>query len=97
MDTKQIDPYEKQKAESDLQKEDYMRSFNKDFEKVENTTRIFSNKTKNIATNDVKPKYTRETSSQPIQQRIDYLNKRNFAQGGMYLDLINIPISDYEK
>ncbi|MFQ6659095.1 hypothetical protein Gotur_028111, partial [Gossypium turneri] len=97
MDTKQTDPYEKRKTKSDLQKDDYLRSSNKDFEKVENTTRIFSNKTENIATNDVKPEYTRETSSQPIQQRINDLNKRNVAQGGMYLDLINIPILDYEK
>ncbi|MBA0880027.1 hypothetical protein Goshw_015505 [Gossypium schwendimanii] len=66
MDTEQIDPYGKRKIESDLQKDDYLRSFNKDFEKVENKTRIFGNKTENIATNDVKPKYLGETSSQPI-------------------------------
>ncbi|MBA0608675.1 hypothetical protein Godav_020867, partial [Gossypium davidsonii] len=57
MDTEQADPYGKRKIESDLQKDNYLRSFNKDFEKVENKTRIFGNKTENIATNDVKPKY----------------------------------------
>ncbi|MBA0735545.1 hypothetical protein Gogos_019384 [Gossypium gossypioides] len=97
MDTKQIDPYGKRKIESNLQKDDYLRTFNKDFEKVENTTRIFGNKIENIATNDVKPEYPGETSSQPIQQRIDDLNKRNVAQGRIYLDLTNIPIPDYEK
>ncbi|MBA0875470.1 hypothetical protein Goshw_007505 [Gossypium schwendimanii] len=97
MNTEQTDPYGKRKIEPDLQKDDYLRYFNKDFEKVENTTRIFGNKIENIAINDVKPEYPGETSSQPIQQRIDDLNKRNVAQGGMYLDLTNTPISDYEK
>ncbi|MBA0862323.1 hypothetical protein Goshw_007169 [Gossypium schwendimanii] len=77
MDTKQTDPYGKRKIESDLQKDDYLRSFNKDFEKVKNTAKIFGNKTENIVTNDVKPEYIGETSSQPIQQRIDDLNRRN--------------------
>ncbi|MBA0745814.1 hypothetical protein Gogos_008373 [Gossypium gossypioides] len=86
MDTEQTDPCGKRKIESDLQKDDYLRSFNKDFEKVENTTRIFCNKTENIATNDVKPEYPGETSIQPIQQRIDDLNKRNVTQGGIYLE-----------
>ncbi|MFQ6631354.1 hypothetical protein Gotur_008814, partial [Gossypium turneri] len=97
MDTEPTDPYGKRKIESDIQTNDYLRSFNKDFEKVENTTRIFGNKTENIATNDVKLEYLGETSNQPIQQRIDDLNKRNVAQGGIYLDLTNSPISDYEK
>ncbi|MFQ6632059.1 hypothetical protein Gotur_009614 [Gossypium turneri] len=97
MDIEQTDLYGKRKIELDLQKDDYLRSFNKDFEKIENTTRIFGNNTENIATNDVKPEYRGETSSQPIQQRIDDLNKRNVAQGGIYLDLTNIHIADYEK
>ncbi|MFQ6653139.1 hypothetical protein Gotur_024692, partial [Gossypium turneri] len=97
MDTKPTDPYGKRKIESDIQTDDYLRSYNKDFEKVENTTRIFGNKIENIATNDVKLEYRGETSNQPIQQRIDDLNKRNVAQGVIYLDLSNIPISDYEK
>ncbi|MFQ6631356.1 hypothetical protein Gotur_008814, partial [Gossypium turneri] len=79
MDTEPTDPYGKRKIESDIQTNDYLRSFNKDFEKVENTTRIFGNKTENIATNDVKLEYLGETSNQPIQQRIDDLNKRNVA------------------
>ncbi|MBA0620318.1 hypothetical protein Godav_006063, partial [Gossypium davidsonii] len=41
MDTDQIDLYGKRKFESDLQKDDYLRSFNKDLEKVEDTTRLF--------------------------------------------------------
>ncbi|MFQ6646804.1 hypothetical protein Gotur_020675 [Gossypium turneri] len=41
MDIDQTDPYGKRKIESDLQNDYYLRSFNKDFEKVENTTRIF--------------------------------------------------------
>ncbi|KAH1091796.1 hypothetical protein J1N35_019053 [Gossypium stocksii] len=45
------DPYGKRKIESDIQKDDYLRSFNKDNEQVEETTRIFET----IATNDVKP------------------------------------------
>ncbi|MFQ6623862.1 hypothetical protein Gotur_003909, partial [Gossypium turneri] len=97
MDIVPTDPYGKRKIDSDIQTDDYLRSYNKDFEKVENTSRIFGNKTENIATNDVKPEYPIETSNQPIQQRIDDLNKRNVAQGGIYLDLSNIPISDYEK
>ncbi|MBA0653322.1 hypothetical protein Goklo_020514 [Gossypium klotzschianum] len=80
MDTEQIDHYGKRKIESDIQKDDYLRTFNKYFEKVKNTTRIFYNKIENIATNDVKPEYPEETSSQPIHQRIDDLNKRNVAQ-----------------
>ncbi|MFQ6634841.1 hypothetical protein Gotur_011992 [Gossypium turneri] len=79
MDTDQTDPYGKRKIESDLQKDDYMRSFNKDLEKVENTTRIFGNKTEDIATNDIKPEYTGESSTQPVPHRIDDLNKRNVA------------------
>ncbi|MBA0754738.1 hypothetical protein Gogos_005625, partial [Gossypium gossypioides] len=97
MDTEPIDPYGKRKIELDIQTDDYLRSYNKDFEKVENTTMIFGNKTENIATNDVKLEYPGETSNQPIQQRIDDLSQRNVAQGGIYLDLSNIPISDYEK
>ncbi|MBA0655733.1 hypothetical protein Goklo_008181 [Gossypium klotzschianum] len=42
MDTDQIDLYGKRKFESDLQKDDYLRSFNKDLEKVEDTTRLFT-------------------------------------------------------
>ncbi|MBA0769937.1 hypothetical protein Gotri_018623, partial [Gossypium trilobum] len=80
MDIEQTDPYGKRKIESDLQKDDYLRTFNKDFEKVKNTTRIFYNTIENIAINDVKPEYLGETSSQPIHQRIDDLNKRNVAQ-----------------
>ncbi|MBA0633534.1 hypothetical protein Godav_024415, partial [Gossypium davidsonii] len=41
MVTEQTDPYGKRKIEPDLQKDDYLRYFNKDFEKVENTSRIF--------------------------------------------------------
>ncbi|MBA0550680.1 hypothetical protein Golob_021604, partial [Gossypium lobatum] len=63
MDIEQTDPYGKRKIEPDLQKDDYLISFNIDFENVENTTRIFGNKIENIATNDVKPEYPRETSS----------------------------------
>ncbi|MBA0765720.1 hypothetical protein Gotri_014874, partial [Gossypium trilobum] len=92
-DTDQIDPYGKRKLESDLQNDDYLRSFNKDFEKVENTTRILSNKIEKIATNEIKLKI----QDQSIPHRIDYLNKRNVAQGGIYLDLTNISIADYEK
>ncbi|MFQ6665105.1 hypothetical protein Gotur_031967 [Gossypium turneri] len=89
MDTHQTDLYGKRKFESDLQKDDYLRSFNKGLEKVENT-RIFGNKTENMATNDIKPEYPGESSTQPVPYRIDYLNKRNVAQGGIYLDLTNI-------
>ncbi|MBA0605745.1 hypothetical protein Godav_018285 [Gossypium davidsonii] len=60
MDTDKTYLYGKRKIESDLQKDDYLRSFNKDLEKVENTTRIFGNKTEDIATNDIKPEYLRE-------------------------------------
>ncbi|MFQ6634690.1 hypothetical protein Gotur_010395, partial [Gossypium turneri] len=67
MDTEPTDPYGKRKIDTDIQTDDYLRSCNKDFEKVENTTRIFGNKTENIATNDVKPEYPGETSNQPIQ------------------------------
>ncbi|MBA0861603.1 hypothetical protein Goshw_029458, partial [Gossypium schwendimanii] len=80
IDTEQTDLYGKRKIKSNLQKDDYLRTFNKDFEKVKNTTRIFYNKIENIATNDVKPEYPGETSSHPIQQRIDDLNKRNVTQ-----------------
>ena len=103
MDTDQTDPYGKRKLESDIQKDDYLRALNKDFETVENTTRIFGNQTENIATNEVKTEYTGESSNQqpsqtiPIPHRIDDLNKRNVAQRGIYLDLTNISISDYEK
>ncbi|MBA0634725.1 hypothetical protein Godav_025903, partial [Gossypium davidsonii] len=41
MDTDQTDPYGKRKIESNLQNDDYLISFNKNFKKVENTTRIF--------------------------------------------------------
>ncbi|MFQ6623863.1 hypothetical protein Gotur_003909, partial [Gossypium turneri] len=68
MDIVPTDPYGKRKIDSDIQTDDYLRSYNKDFEKVENTSRIFGNKTENIATNDVKPEYPIETSNQPIQQ-----------------------------
>ncbi|KAH1128913.1 hypothetical protein J1N35_000291 [Gossypium stocksii] len=71
------DPYGKRKIESNIQKDDYLRSFNKDNEQVEETTRIFET----IATNDVKPENPGETSTQPIPYRIDDLNKRNVAQG----------------
>ncbi|MFQ6643098.1 hypothetical protein Gotur_017540 [Gossypium turneri] len=77
MDTDQTDPYRKRKIESDLQNDDYLRSFNKDFEKVENTTRIFGNKTKNIATNEIKTENLGESSTQLVPHRIDDLNKRN--------------------
>ncbi|MBA0604559.1 hypothetical protein Godav_017210, partial [Gossypium davidsonii] len=97
MDIDQTDSYEKRKIESDLQNDDYLRSFNKDYEKVENTTRIFGNQTENIATNEIKSENLGESSSQPVPHRIDDLNKRNVAQGGIYLDLTNIPIADYEK
>ncbi|MFQ6655566.1 hypothetical protein Gotur_026071, partial [Gossypium turneri] len=83
--------------ESDSQTDDYLRSLNKNFEIDNDTIRIFGNKTDNIATNEVKPEYPGETSNQPVQQRIGDLNKRNVAQGGIYLDLTNTPISNYEK
>ncbi|KAK5812529.1 hypothetical protein PVK06_027961 [Gossypium arboreum] len=97
MDTEETNLYGKRKIESDLHYDDYLRTFNKNFEKVESTTRIFGNQTENIATNEIKSEYPRESSSQPIPHRINDLNKRNVAQGGIYLDLTNIPISDYEK
>ncbi|MBA0853344.1 hypothetical protein Goshw_016226, partial [Gossypium schwendimanii] len=40
MDTEPTDSYGKRKIELDIQTDAYLRSFNKDFEKVENTTRI---------------------------------------------------------
>ncbi|MBA0640687.1 hypothetical protein Goklo_023596 [Gossypium klotzschianum] len=48
MDTDKTYLYGKRKIESDLQKDDYLRSFNKDLEKVENTTRIFADYEKTI-------------------------------------------------
>ncbi|MBA0746599.1 hypothetical protein Gogos_009103 [Gossypium gossypioides] len=80
MDTDQTDPHGKRKIEQDLQKDDYLRSFNKDYETVENTTRILGNQTENIATNDIKSENFGESSTQPIPHRIDDLNKRNVAQ-----------------
>ncbi|KAK5825949.1 hypothetical protein PVK06_020839 [Gossypium arboreum] len=80
MDTEETDPYGKRKMESDIQNDDYLRALNKDFEKVENTTRIFGTQTENIATNEIKTEYLGESSSQPIPHRIDDLNKRNVAQ-----------------
>ncbi|MBA0611012.1 hypothetical protein Godav_011733, partial [Gossypium davidsonii] len=47
-------PYGKRKIEPNLQKHDYLRSFNKSYEQFENTTRIFGNQTENIATNEIK-------------------------------------------
>ncbi|MBA0626533.1 hypothetical protein Godav_004189, partial [Gossypium davidsonii] len=79
MDTDQTYPYRKRKIESDLQNDDYLRSFNKDFEKVENTTRIFGNKTENIATNEIKTENPGESSTQLVPHKIDDLNKRNVA------------------
>ncbi|MBA0754529.1 hypothetical protein Gogos_005488 [Gossypium gossypioides] len=80
MDTDQTDFYGKRKIESDLQNDDYLRSFNKIFKKVENTTRIFYNKIENIAINEIKPENPGESSTQPVPYRIDDLNKRNVAQ-----------------
>ncbi|MBA0772672.1 hypothetical protein Gotri_008012, partial [Gossypium trilobum] len=97
MDIEPTDPYRKRKLESNNQTDDYLRSLNKDFEIDKETIRILCNKIENIATNEVKPEYPRETSNQSVQQRIDDLNKRNVAQGGIYLDLTNTPISNYEK
>ncbi|MBA0619048.1 hypothetical protein Godav_028291 [Gossypium davidsonii] len=93
MNSKKTDPNGKRKIESDSQTDDYLRSLNKDFEIDKDTVRIFGNKTENITTNDVKNEYPGETSSQPVQPRIDDLNKRNVAQGEIYLDLTNFPIS----
>ncbi|MBA0733229.1 hypothetical protein Gogos_017264, partial [Gossypium gossypioides] len=97
MDTDKTDPYGKRKIEPNLQINDYLRSFNKDYEKVENTTRIFGNQIKNIATNEIKSKNLGESSTQSVPYRIDDLNKRNVAQGAIYLNLTNVPIADYEK
>ncbi|MFQ6647785.1 hypothetical protein Gotur_021340 [Gossypium turneri] len=97
MDTESTDLYGKRKIEFDNRTDDYLWSLNKDFEIDKDTAKIFGNNTENIATNDVKPEYPGETSSQPVQPRIDDLNKRNVAQGGIYLDLTNTPISNYEK
>ncbi|MFQ6648858.1 hypothetical protein Gotur_020861 [Gossypium turneri] len=66
MDTGKTDIYGKRKIESDLQKDDYLRFFNKSFEKVENTTRIVGNKTKNIVTNEIKHKNPKESSCQLV-------------------------------
>ncbi|MFQ6644083.1 hypothetical protein Gotur_018804 [Gossypium turneri] len=77
IDTDQTDSYGKRKIESNIQNDDYLRSFNKDFEKVENTTRIFGNKIENIATNEIKTENLVESSTQPVPHRIDNLNKRN--------------------
>ncbi|MFQ6656281.1 hypothetical protein Gotur_026457, partial [Gossypium turneri] len=97
MDTEPPDPCGKRKLESDSLTDDCLRFSNKNFEFNNEKIRIFGNKSEDITTNDVKPEYLGETSSQPVQQRIDDLNKRNVAQGGIYLDLTNIPIPDYEK
>ncbi|MBA0618772.1 hypothetical protein Godav_028070, partial [Gossypium davidsonii] len=99
IDTDQTDHdlYAKRKLESDFQKDDYLRSFHKNYEQDENTTRIFGNQTENIATNEIKFENLGESSTQSIPHRIDDLNKRNVAQRGIYLDLTNIPIVDYEK
>ncbi|MBA0879295.1 hypothetical protein Goshw_026632 [Gossypium schwendimanii] len=80
MDIDQTDLYRKRKIESDLQNDDYLRFFNKNFEKFEITTRIFYNKIENIATNEIKPKNLGESSIQPVPHRIDDLNKRNIDQ-----------------
>ncbi|MBA0612766.1 hypothetical protein Godav_013331, partial [Gossypium davidsonii] len=77
MDTDQTDSYGKRKIESNFQKDEYLKYFNKDFEKVENTTRILGNKIENIATNDIKSEYPGESSTQSIPHRIDDVNKRN--------------------
>ncbi|MFQ6649405.1 hypothetical protein Gotur_022838 [Gossypium turneri] len=99
MDTDQTNynSHEKRKIEPDLQKDDYLRSFHKNYKQVENITRIFGNQTENIATNEIKSKNFLESSTQPVPCRIYDLNKRNVAQGGIYLYLTNIPIADYEK
>ncbi|MBA0637570.1 hypothetical protein Godav_029560 [Gossypium davidsonii] len=56
MKTDQIDqdPNGKRKLDLDILKYDYLRSFNKKYEQVENTTRIFGNQTENIATSEIK-------------------------------------------
>ncbi|MBA0614828.1 hypothetical protein Godav_015067, partial [Gossypium davidsonii] len=99
MDTNQTDqdPYGKRKLEPDLQQDDYLRSFHKNYKQVEITSRIFGNQTENIATNEIKSKNLGESSTQPVPHRIDDLNKRNVAKGGIYLDPTNLPITDYEK
>ncbi|MFQ6628543.1 hypothetical protein Gotur_007318 [Gossypium turneri] len=79
MDTNQTYPHGKRKIEPDLQKNDYLRSFNKYYEKVKNTTRIFGNQTENIDTNEIKFENLGESSTQSIPHRIDDLNKRNVA------------------
>ncbi|MBA0666030.1 hypothetical protein Goklo_002487, partial [Gossypium klotzschianum] len=65
MDTESTDLYGKRKIESDNRIDDYLRSLNKDFKIDKDTVQIFGNNTENIATNDVKPEYPGETSSQP--------------------------------
>ncbi|MBA0626507.1 hypothetical protein Godav_004163, partial [Gossypium davidsonii] len=80
MVTDQTDPHGKRKIEPNLQKDYYLRSFNKSYEQVENTTRIFGHQTENIATNDIKSENLGESSTQPVPHRIDDLNKRNVAQ-----------------
>ncbi|MBA0625169.1 hypothetical protein Godav_010400, partial [Gossypium davidsonii] len=72
MDTDQTDPYGKRKIESDLQNDDYQRSFNKDFENFKNATRIFGNKTENIATNEIKIENCKRIiySTSSIQNRL---------------------------
>ncbi|MBA0634295.1 hypothetical protein Godav_025190 [Gossypium davidsonii] len=80
MNTDQTDPHGKRKLEPDLQKDDYLRSFNKSYEQVENTTRIFGNQTENIATNEIKSENLVKSSTQPVPYRIDDLNKRNDVQ-----------------
>ncbi|MBA0608781.1 hypothetical protein Godav_020964, partial [Gossypium davidsonii] len=74
------DPYGKRKLEPDIQKDDYLRFFNKNYEQVESTTRIFDNQTENIATNEIKSKNLGESSTQLVPHRIDDLNKSNVAQ-----------------
>ncbi|MBA0635509.1 hypothetical protein Godav_025672, partial [Gossypium davidsonii] len=51
MDTEPTDPYGKKKIESDIQTNDYLISFNIDFEKVQNTTSILTSKIKNLTIN----------------------------------------------
>ncbi|MBA0630344.1 hypothetical protein Godav_002458, partial [Gossypium davidsonii] len=99
METDQTDQdsNRKRKLDSDILKDGYLRSFNKKYEQVENTIRIFGNQIENIATNEIKSENLGELFTQLVPHRIDYLNKRNIAQGGIDLDLTNIPIADYEK
>ncbi|MBA0626844.1 hypothetical protein Godav_004431 [Gossypium davidsonii] len=49
------DHYGKIKLELNLLKDDYLRSYNKNYEQVENTTRIFGNQIENITANEIKP------------------------------------------